>query len=192
VTRCACGSRAAWRVTIRETSYSSFNGYNPTPSASSLVHCEPEEGGCGAAWTTRAKYVAGLPSSTRYGREAGRNAPRSAAEPNRTVDHRLVARVCEACRRPGTADHPLTVRRGRVFHGHEHVAFCDDREAEAPAPEPNVAQAVVIAQVARHYVVDSAEVYDDGDVFVTAHHVDAPGQPRHWRVSPMGVPYPMG
>lgn len=74
---CECGRRAAWRVTVRNANYSAFNGGMRTPSDYSEIHCEAEEGGCGRFWRTKAKYVAGLPGSTRYGEWRGRVSARA-------------------------------------------------------------------------------------------------------------------
>ncbi len=64
---CRCGNRDAWRVWTLLANYSAFNGYRRTYSDYSEVSCEREEGGCGAIWRTKARYVHSLPRSTRYG-----------------------------------------------------------------------------------------------------------------------------
>lgn len=116
--RCACRKRDAWRVLTREGNYSAFNGYRRAWSEYSEVHCEREEGGCGAAWRTKARYVAELPDSVRYGEaqmrkqrtgERGHKGPTLVELPTRP---RL---VCERCGQPGSALRgPLTVDGGIV------------------------------------------------------------------------------
>lgn len=59
--RCGCGSREHWRVAMYRCNYSAFNGYHYTPSDYSEIICERAEGGCGARWRTKAKYVETLP-----------------------------------------------------------------------------------------------------------------------------------
>ena len=49
--------KPGWTVAVRKANHSAFNGGRRTPSAYSLVHCEP----CRTAWRTKAKYVDTLP-----------------------------------------------------------------------------------------------------------------------------------
>lgn len=59
----ACRSqdhRPAWRVVVRGANYSAFNGGRRTPSPYSQLQC----GECGAAWRTKAAYVAAIPDAS--------------------------------------------------------------------------------------------------------------------------------
>jgi hypothetical protein len=58
---CKCDSRKAWRVATYHGNRSAFNGYHFTPSDYSEVVCDPEHGGCGRRWRTKAAYVEELP-----------------------------------------------------------------------------------------------------------------------------------
>lgn len=58
---CKCGKREAWRVFRYKGNRSAFNGYRWTPSDYSQVYCDPERGGCGKFWRTKARYVDSLP-----------------------------------------------------------------------------------------------------------------------------------
>lgn len=58
---CRCGNRTAWYVVTYRGNFSAFNGYRFTPSDYSEVTCRVVQGGCGARWRTKAKYVDSLP-----------------------------------------------------------------------------------------------------------------------------------
>jgi hypothetical protein len=95
MSRCTCGTRAAWVVVRREFSCSAFDGYRRRPSDYSDVRCAT----CGVLWRTNAGYVAALP-------DAPLEARRRAAPSN-----------CDACGKPGgPLLGPLTTRDGQLVH----------------------------------------------------------------------------
>lgn len=136
---CKCGNRDAWRVTIREGNYSAFHGYRRAWSEYSEVMCEPEEGGCGARWRTKAKYVRTLTDSTRWGEaamqkrstgERGHQGPTTVHLPS-VPESRRPRLVCEACgesggplRGPVTSQH--FARHGRSVVYHRDLPECFD------------------------------------------------------------------
>lgn len=60
-TVCKCGKREALVVVLYKANRSAFNGYHWTPSDYSAVLCDPDRGGCGVYWRTKAAYVDSLP-----------------------------------------------------------------------------------------------------------------------------------
>jgi hypothetical protein len=58
---CMRDHRDSWAVVNRKCNFSAFNGYHWTYSDYSLVLCDPDLGGCGRRWRTKAAYVDDLP-----------------------------------------------------------------------------------------------------------------------------------
>jgi hypothetical protein len=65
VVPCMRDHRGTWVVIHRNCNFSAFSGYAYTPSDYSLVLCDPQLGGCGRRWRTKAKYVNDLPDQAR-------------------------------------------------------------------------------------------------------------------------------